>query len=168
MRTCKSLAVSSCDQTSDRCVLLTALLAVTLLGLTSCGSESPTNPTLQIDGNASTGSPGISSGADPWDADLIGVEFLVSLGAQINDQAPGQAMIFRYDGDGDWSQIGSVRQIFSSDTIVASVPLELLDEDDGRLTFKVTCSAKLSTGGATFIADVMPDVGVAPGRTGSN
>ncbi len=92
---------------------------------------------LDIDDNVATGSPGISSGANPWDGDLIGVDFSITMGAFPNQLAPGQAIVFA-----SGQQVGSVPQVFSGDTIEVTIPLALLDSDDGRMAFKVTSFAR--------------------------
>ena len=118
---------------------------------------------LDMDQNPRTGSRGITSGPNPWDANLIGVEFLISMGAQFGGQPQGRALVRRFAGGG-FSPGGTFQQTYGAKSIRVSVTLAVLGGDNGGVAFKVTSSVRLTVNSSTPIADVMPDRGLPPGR----
>ncbi len=106
---------------------------------------------LDLDENPSTGNPDRDFG--------IGIDFLVNFGW--NDD--GTVRLMRQDDAADvgYETVGSVPSTTTANGFRATVPLASLDGDDGRVTFRVTASSRLSAQSFTGILDYMPDPGLA-------
>jgi hypothetical protein len=125
------------------------------------GTRAPTTRAtfdLDIDGNPSTGFPGIDAGNS--DRALMGVEYLIQMGS---DFVGPTLRILHWNGASFDVVTNSVPITFTTDGISAVIPLSLLGNDDGQLNYKVTVQRQVSEVGFTGILDYMPDVGVAPG-----
>jgi hypothetical protein len=117
---------------------------------------------LDTDQNPHTGQPGVN-GQGTMDADQIGSEFIVVMGSSTYG---GQAQISRYVGPppNRFTQIGHAPVTFFDDGMEVTIPLSTLGIENGRLSFKVVCSSRISASGFTNILDVLPDVGLPPVR----
>jgi len=109
---------------------------------------------LNTDQNQLTGDAGFSDYMRGVD---YKVEYLESYGAQAN--------IMRLSESEGFVSVGFAPVTFVADGADVSIPLSMLDNDDGRLHFDVTCRAKLPDGRYTLVMDVMPDHGLAPGTS---
>jgi hypothetical protein len=120
---------------------------------------------LDTDRNPATGQPGSDSGCVN-DNGIIGVEFLVNMGADLGTNAE----VLQYQGTcNSFGFVGNGTTTFVTDGMDATVPLSLLGNSDGRLNFKVVISEQISNStGFTGVLDYMPNVGLPPGesRTG--
>jgi hypothetical protein len=125
------------------------------------GSLEPTftlfNVLLDTDENPATGNFGI--GADSttfgWDYSISGVNPQGSTTAQIGRAlGPGQP--------GQVTPVGTATVTFpAADQARVTVPLSLLGNDDGRMSFKVNCMQWIAGPNNTGVLDWMPDVGQA-------
>jgi hypothetical protein len=115
---------------------------------------------LDTDESPDTGNPG--SGADAttfgWNYSISGVNPQGSTTAQIsralNPILPGQV-----------TSIGTATVTFpAADQARVVVPLSLLGNDDGRMSFKVICQQWIAGTISTGVLDWMPDVGQPPGQ----
>ena len=108
---------------------------------------------LDVDENASTGNP--SAGGDV----PLGFDFSV---CAVNPRGSMTAQVSRLSGLGTTATgIGAVPATFpSADQIRFSVPLAMLDNDDGRMAFKVTSYQWVDSPIInTAELDWMPDLG---------
>jgi hypothetical protein len=118
---------------------------------------------LDTDQNPATGHPG-SDSLCVNDNGIIGVEFLVNLGADLGTSAEvlsylGTCNSFAFAGNGTTT--------FVTDGMNATVPLAVLGGDNGQLNFKVVISEQVGPGSFTGILDYAPDVGLAAGQSRS-
>jgi hypothetical protein len=60
--------------------------------------------------------------------------------------------------------VGTVPVRFVGDGFDVTIPLSFLGNSDGRLNFKVLAVTQLPGARPTAVLDVMPDVGLPPGR----
>ena len=75
------------------------------------------------------------------------------------------ADLFEFDPQTEsFITVGSVAATLFNDGYDVSIPLSLLENDDGRMTFKVETQHHLGGCGFTGILDYMPDLGLAPGQ----
>lgn len=113
---------------------------------------------LDVDENPATGNAGI--GADSttfgWDYSIGGV----------NPQGSTTAQISRALGPGQPGQVtgaGTATVTFpAADQARVTVPLSVLGNDDGRMSFKVNVMQWIAPPNTTGVLDWMPDVGQAP------
>ena len=113
---------------------------------------------LDIDGNPATGFQGIDNGAH--DVGVLGVEYLVFLGSA---SEAGNATILHFNGVG-FTTVGTVPVTFSPDGMDVVIPLALLGNDDGQMTFRVEVQTQLTpTPSYTPALDWMPDTTLPPG-----
>lgn len=111
---------------------------------------------LDNDQNPATGHPGSDAGGTN-DAGIIGTEHIVEIG-------PGGAVIKRYEGTpNSFSFVQSIGVTTLADGYSVSVPLPALQNDDGKLNFKLVSSTQLSPTSWTGIQDRMTEIGFAPG-----
>lgn len=117
---------------------------------------------LDTDQNAATGHPGANAGCVD-DNGVIGVEYLVNLGADLGSSAA----VFVYTGTcNSFSSVGSGSTVFVTDGMDATIPLSVLGGDDGEVNYKVTMSEQIGAGpGFTGVLDYMPDLGLAPAQS---
>lgn len=117
---------------------------------------------LDTDENPATGFPGVDAANN--DSALMGIEFLVNIGADLGASAEVLKFIAPPNS---FSTVGSFPATVVSNGYDVSIPLTAFDDDDGRLTFKAETQSFLGPG-FTGILDYMPDLGLAPGqaRTG--
>ncbi|MGA2585609.1 MAG: putative Ig domain-containing protein [Candidatus Aminicenantales bacterium] len=116
---------------------------------------------LDTDQNPSTGHPGVNAGCID-DASLLGSEFIVNMEP---NYSPLQASVYIYNGScNNFTFVGFVNLTLQTNGMEAKIPLSLLNNDDGRLNFKVISSASLGGGGYTGCLDYMPNIGVLPGK----
>jgi len=116
---------------------------------------------LDTDQNPSTGHPGVNAGCID-DASLIGSEFIVNMEP---NYSPLQASVYKYNGTcNSFTFVGFVNLTLQTNGMEAKIPLSLLNNDDGKLNFKVISSASLGGGGYTGCLDYMPNIGVLPGK----
>lgn len=109
---------------------------------------------LDTDENPATGFAGVDGGHT--DGALIGFDYWLTA------SAPGGATLVTINRASDFTQIGTATATFPSSTQVRlTVPLSLLGDDDGRMTFKAISTVGEPT--TSIISDRMPDTGVAPG-----
>jgi len=114
---------------------------------------------LDIDENPATGFQGIDNGGR--DVGVLGVEYLVFLGSASEG---GNATIMRFNGEG-FSTIGTAPVSFSINGMDVVIPLSLLGNDDGQVTFRVEVQTQTSPSPAyTGVLDWMPDFTLPPGR----
>src|SRR5207253_3149954 len=115
---------------------------------------------LDIDQNPATGSPGVDSAQN--ERALMGVEFIVNIGANLG----AQAEVRKFTGQSNsFNLVGTVPSVVLANGYRVSIPLTLLDNDDGRLNFKVTASALINPSGPGFtgVLDYIPNLGLPPG-----
>ena len=113
---------------------------------------------LDTDDNPNTGSPGLDGGNS--DRPFIGSEYSIEAVIPPNST---QALIMRALGPNQFTSVGVATVSFPADEMAVGVPMALLGNDDGRLTFKVTAAYYLSETTAT-VTDYMPNIGL-PGAT---
>jgi len=113
---------------------------------------------LDTDENPATGNAGIGADATTfgWDYSISGV----------NPQGSTTAQIVRALGPGQPGQVagvGTATVTFpAADQARVTVPLSLLGNDDGRMSFKVICQQWIAPPNATGVLDWMPDIGLPP------
>ena len=122
---------------------------------------------LDTDENPATGSPGVDS--DGTDAALIGVDYIIDA---VRPLGSGVALVLGSTGTPN-QFVGVGAQFLGTGTIPVSfptadqmrltVPLSMVGNGDGRMTFKVVVRAYLSANQTTAITDYMPNVGLPPG-----
>lgn len=118
---------------------------------------------LDTDQLNSTGHPGINAGGTT-DAAAVGSDFLVNFNPNFDGQTPHTATVLKYAGTlNEFTFVGSQPVTVLPDGYTVTIPLSMLDGDDGQLNYKVTSSQQISDVGSTGILDVMPDAGLAPG-----
>ena len=108
---------------------------------------------LDLDQNPATGSP----------FEGLGLEYIVNMGSPLN---AGQAQVFRFvGGAGTGYQLVNVPLPVTvvADGIDVSIPLSVIGNDDGRMTFRVVTSVHLGGNTSTGILDYMPDSGAPAG-----
>ncbi|MFY9555446.1 MAG: DUF11 domain-containing protein [Blastocatellia bacterium] len=118
---------------------------------------------LDTDQNPATGHPGVNN-LGTLDAGIIGSEFLVNMGSAFH---AGSAKVFKYVGPpiNTFASVASFPVTFSQDGMDAIIPLSAVDNDDGRLNFKVNASVQIGPNAFTSILDFMPNVGLPAGST---
>jgi len=105
---------------------------------------------LDADQNPATG--------DPFEG--LGLEYIVNMGSSYYGE---EAEVQRFSGgDPAYRRVGTVPITRVGDGIDVGIPLSMLGDDDGRLTFRVVSSYYLGGNGFTGILDYMPDRG-SPG-----
>ncbi len=114
---------------------------------------------LDIDENPATGFPGVDAANN--DSALLGIEFLVNIGANLG--ASAEVLKF-LSASSTFTTVGTFTTTVSANGYSVVIPLSAFDNDDGRLTFKVETQSFLGPG-FTGILDYMPDLGLAPGRS---
>jgi hypothetical protein len=114
---------------------------------------------LDIDENPATGFQGIDNGGH--DTGVLGVDYLVFMGSA---SEAGNATILRFNGEG-FTTVGTVPVSFSTDGMSVVIPLSLLGNDDGQMTFRVEVQTQLTSAPTyTAVLDWMPDTTLPPGR----
>lgn len=114
---------------------------------------------LDIDENPATGFPGIDAANN--DSALMGIEFLINIGGVLGASAD----VLKFSSGNSFPNVGTFSATVLADGYTVSIPLSTLNNDDGRLTFKVETQSGLPPGtGHTGILDYMPDLGLAPGE----
>ncbi len=114
---------------------------------------------LDTDENPATGFPGVDAANN--DSALMGVEFLVNIGANLGANA--QVLKF-VSPPNNFTTVGTFPATVLSDGYDVSIPLSAFDNDDGRLTFKAETQSYLGPG-FTGILDYAPNLGLAPGQS---
>ena len=106
---------------------------------------------LDTDGNPSTGQ-AIAG---------LGVDYVISLG----DGQGDTALIGRYGGSpATFVSVDRVPVVFMADGMDVSLPLALLGNPSGRMTFRVMTFIHVPNTQTTGVIDVLPDVNREPGR----
>jgi hypothetical protein len=115
---------------------------------------------LDTDENISTGSPGVDSGCVN-DASLMGTDFIVWM-----QPRSFQALVFKSSGGcNSWNMLGTIAVTLKGNGMETTVPMALLDNDDGKINFKALSNAWLGQGtNSTNVLDVMPDYTLPPGK----
>ena len=113
---------------------------------------------IDIDEDPGTGFPGIDAANN--DSALMGVEYLVNIGANLGANAEVLQFVSLPN---TFTSLGTVSATVLSDGYDVSIPLSTLGGDEGRLTFKAETQSFLGPG-FTGILDYAPDVGLAPGQ----
>ncbi len=113
---------------------------------------------LDTDQNTATGFPGITN--TNGDASLLGVDFVV----QIRGTAFGSTVtIFR----GDFTVVSTtLTPTFFANGVDVTIPLSLLDGDDGVLNYKATIQTQITAGSWTGINDFISNLGAPVGTVG--
>lgn len=114
---------------------------------------------IDVDENPATGFPGIDAANN--DSALMGVEYLVNIGANLGASAEVLQFVSLPNS---FTNVGSFTATVLSDGYDVAIPLSTLGNDDGRLTFKVETQSFLGPG-FTGILDYMPNLGLAPGQS---
>jgi len=107
---------------------------------------------LDIDQNPNTGHPGVNAGGT-LDAGVIGSEFIIYMGSAWFPQ--GQILQYAGPPINTFNVVGNAPFTFASDTLNATVPLSLLNNDEGLMNFKFNSGVR----GTNITADVAPDIG---------
>ena len=116
---------------------------------------------LDTDEDIATGFPGIDSANN--DDDLMGIEFLVNIGANLGANATVEKFVSLPN---NFTNVGTFAATVLSDGYSVTIPLSTFDGDDGKLTYKCTTQSHLPPGsGFTGILDYMPDLGLAPSES---
>ena len=104
-------------------------------------------------GNAGTGADATTFG---WDYSISGVNPQGSTTAQVS-RALGPAL------QGQVTGVGTAIVTFpAADQARVTVPVSMLGNDDGRMSFKVICQQWITGSINTGVLDWMPDVGLPP------
>ena len=113
---------------------------------------------LDTDQNTATGFPGVTN--TNADASLLGADFIV----QIRGTAFGSTVtIFR----GNFTVVSTtLTPTFVANGVDVTIPLSLLDGDDGVLNYKATIQTQLSAGSWTGINDFISNLGAPVGTVG--
>ncbi|HMH53247.1 MAG TPA: Ig-like domain-containing protein, partial [Candidatus Acidoferrum sp.] len=115
---------------------------------------------LDTDRNPATGQQG-SDSLCVNDNGIIGAEFTVNMGADLNTTAE----VLQYQGTcNSFAPAGSGTTTFVTDGMDASVPLSVLGGTNGQVNFKVVTSELLAPNSFTGVLDYMPDVGLPAGQ----
>lgn len=126
---------------------------------------------LDTDENVNTGRPGVPAPVPGnfGDTGLLGVDYEI---AAVYPRNSNQATIFHVTGTPPVQPtiVGTAAVTFpSAETARVTVPLALLGNDDGRMTFKVMCQQWLTDSSTTItlsggsMLDYMPNLGQAAG-----
>ncbi len=113
---------------------------------------------LDTDENPATGFPGVDAANN--DSSLMGVEYLVNIGANLGANAEVLKFVSLPN---NFTSLGTFPATVNADGYSVAIPLSTLGGDDGRMTFKVETQSFLGPG-FTGILDYMPNLGLAPGQ----
>lgn len=134
-------------------------LSVRFAPSTFNASTSRASFVLDVDENPGTGFPGIDAANN--DSALLGVEYLVNVGADLGAAAEVLAFVSLPN---TFTNVGTFTATVLADGYDVAIPLSVLGGDDGRLAFKVETQSFLGPG-FTGILDYMPDLGLTPGQS---
>jgi hypothetical protein len=109
---------------------------------------------LDLDQDPDTGDPGVDSSGN--NADFFGTDILISLDKNFPS-------IFRFSDTGvfegrSFLNTGGITELLNG--IEVSIPLSLLDNEEGQLNFFVLAQQSRGTSSSTGIVDYMSDIGV--------
>jgi len=95
------------------------------------------------------------------DAGLLGSDFLILF---VNPQNSGRGTLGRWDGQ-TYRTVGIATVTFAGSEARIAFPMSLIDNDDGRLAFKIHTGKWIGQNTGTGYRDRMTDLGAAPGIT---
>jgi hypothetical protein len=93
----------------------------------------------------------------------LGIDYVLDMWAPTNQTKVQQAMPAACAAGGScYADVGTVALTFGVDSMAATVPLALLGNASGRLNYRVFAYASPQSTTPTVVADVMPDINLAP------
>jgi CARDB/Bacterial Ig domain len=122
---------------------------------------------LDTDEDAGTGcDPSESPPCSGPSNDTVGWEFRVDIPTAAAPGTSGLALLRRNQVVGGTTFVANVAYLTNGDRYALSIPLSLLDGDDGNTTFRVQTTVFSTTGNASDVTpplDYLPDLGAPPG-----